>query len=108
MAEKFNKLTTKQMIQLSDKLRQICHLNPSGYAEYDAGWSDQRVVDEGNGEYTVSNVQGLRQDTIGSIRKSRTTTPGSFKSLEERVERLENWARSRPVQPFGKPIGSGK
>lgn len=110
MAEKFNKLTTKQMIQLSDKLRQICHYNEATkYAEYDEGWSDQRVTDEGNGEYTLANVRGLRTDTIGVLRKPRIdTTLDIIKSLEDRIERLENWARARPMQPLGKPPGSGK
>jgi len=111
MVEKYNKLTTKQLIILSDKLRQVCHFDTvTNYAVYDEGWSDQRIVDESNMEYSLANVKSLRGDTIGILRKPRKPSDNTtiIQSFEERLERLENWARGRPIQPFGKPVGSGK
>jgi hypothetical protein len=118
VAEKFNKLTAKQTIELADKLRQVCHFNvKTNYAEYDAGWSDERVALESEGKYTHGNVRGLRHDVVGSLRKRRggpTQQTFELKSevealtalietIEGRLVQLEQWAMARPKTPFEKP-----
>lgn len=83
-----NVLKQVDMIALADAIREVCHKSPEGFAIYDEGWSDQRIVDESKGRLTIYNVRLLRQNLVGEIPRN-LTAPSGTAELMVRLAKLE-------------------
>lgn len=110
-----NSLNQADLFRLGDFLRQHCKIIGDGAAQYEPGWSDQRVVDESPVKATIYNVTGLRRALLGELKVVKPVTlEEHVAKLEERVmtlmemdelihqrlSLLEVWGAKRPVQPF--------
>lgn len=105
-----NVLKHNDLIVLADKLRLVC-IKKGSYAEYLDGWSDQRIISESEGKYTVHNVVGMREQLIGKLEPAKSTDQMKLlvkriedleKLLGDRIAALEYWAAQRPVASFNK------
>jgi hypothetical protein len=61
---------------IADKLEEVCWTTPEGFAEYEEGWDDLKMVAWAVAELgknvTYPNVRTLRREVIGATRKRRT------------------------------------
>ena len=112
-----NTMNQNETVELGIIIKQHCH-NIDGYAVYDQGWDDDKIVAEANKTingrrdgfvFVRSNVDGLRRSTIGNfppVRQANPVMKNRMTDLEHRVNRLEMWARLRPVGAFpNDPMG---
>lgn len=88
-----NRLTHLEAIKISEKLKEVCHLDSRGYAFYDEGWSDELVADEFD-KVSALSVKRIRQELIGEMRHHRKTkvTSDVMASLCSLVLELCDWA----------------
>ncbi len=88
------------MVAVADMLRLHCK-KVNGFAEYEEGWSDERVC-ELLPPATTTNVANLRVELIGKFRPSSVSTLSAMKyeKMEQDIEKLMAWASRRPREPF--------
>jgi hypothetical protein len=105
-ADKIKKLSYTEAFKIADVIRAHCKA-VDGHAVYDQGWSDAEVLKEINNglvgrSFTINNVQGIRRQLIGQLRRSPQYGQHKFskKDLDARITALEQWASERPRAPF--------
>ena len=105
MAMKRRMLGYDQVVQLGDELRKHC-IPVDGYAVYEEGWDDHKLVQLMGGEQkcSVSSVAHLRQKLIGRLRDHSTGKP-NVDELLDRIARLEAWAARRKFDAFRPEAG---
>ena len=86
--QKPNKLKQFETVKLSDLLRKHC-TTVNGFAVYEEGWNDQRIVKELEAQFKINetNVGNLRRVMIGVFPPSEKT--GGKASNVELIRRLE-------------------
>lgn len=111
MTRQNQRLRRKYIFQCVNILTKVCKTS-NGLAVYDEGWDDLKVMEEFNRvivpreegyNFTKVHVEGLRKEMIGNlVDKSPQGTKASaeLEELKDRIERLEEWARLRPVGAF--------
>ncbi len=71
-----NTLSYSDKRVIVDKLETVCRTTPDGFAEYEEGWDDLKMVAwaaaELQRDVTYGNIRGLRREVIGATRKRRS------------------------------------
>ena len=113
----FKKLTALQIVDLHDKLKQVCSKGEDGSAIYIDGYNDRKVYEELLAEgknYNLSGIEKIRRDFFGRVRSLPTKEETSLNKISSQistliditgklgieVENLKKWAAARPVQPY--------
>jgi hypothetical protein len=88
------KLTSRQVIAIHALMAQHCKKGDDGFANYDEGWDDNRIMkDVVNPELDrsipITSVARLRMENFGRIRKIDPMADGRVAALEKRLVELE-------------------
>ena len=101
---KLKKPTYAEAFFIGDLIRLHCK-RVGDYAIYDDGWSDQEVLKQVGGTFVLNNVENIRRQIVGPLRISKMKKADL--DLEERIAKLEkiandleDWAASRPREPY--------
>lgn len=98
MADTKTVLLRKQIFAVGDMIRKYCKLDEHGFAVYDDGWDDARILQCFISEFpiTITNVLRLRRDLVGDMRRgSKSDTVEDIAMLRRRLFLLEQWATKR-------------
>ena len=103
---KTRKMTYAETFYVGDILRLHCK-RVGDYAVYDDGWDDEAVLKAAGGTFTKTNISALRQQIVGPLRivkprKIDLDTEARLVKLEKIINDLEDWATSRPREPYSR------
>lgn len=96
------KMTHFQAVLLGEELKKHCK-TVDGMAVYDEGYDDRKVAALVDANMSHLSVAGLRRAMFGDLKMGRPGEP-NIKELLKRIEALEAWAATRPVQPFKRNV----
>jgi hypothetical protein len=115
---KRSQMSYEQIYKLTKLIEQRCRRDPDGRAVYEAGWTDDRLIEEMGGSVNLANVRTLRRTIVGPLLlpKPNGHAPTNLEALaqlaaeqeariaglEHRLTDVEQWASARPVQGFRK------
>lgn len=112
-------MTHVQTIALHALMSQHCQKGDDGYARYEEGWDDDRILAEINKTnptdrpYSKPSVTNLRLAMFGKVRvppvagvaDQLAKLQAEVASMQERLTALEQWAGARTKQRYMAPPG---
>ena len=118
-----NKLKTLEIVQLHTIMAAHCRKGQDGFADYETGWDDTKILEEAEksypGSYNLNNVAYMRLQAFVRMRAVVAADPNQalldrLAALEARVEALEGLyvttplsSPRYPVYADGTPVSSG-
>jgi hypothetical protein len=118
---KRSQMNYEQIYKLTKLIEQHCYRDAEGRAVYEAGWTDERLIEEMGNAVNLANVRTLRRTIIGPLLLAKDKAnghapPGNVEALaqlaaeqeariaalEHRLADVEQWASARPIHGFKK------
>lgn len=87
MTKNVTRLTIPQQAEVMKLLQEHCIKTPAGYAEFAAGWDDQKIADQIG--VNLASVQYRRVQLIGRLQDKFTPPPTGDQNLLDLIAELD-------------------